>query len=70
MGLSIEELDLQSADYLPAREVMGMMGGGGGSGLRNFFAQNGLVNVGVNVQDVDVIDDVTANVLSVVAGGH
>lgn len=27
MGLSIEELDLQATEYLPAREVMSSMGG-------------------------------------------
>jgi hypothetical protein len=58
MGLPIEELELQSTDYLPAREVMSGFGGGHGSG--HLFLQEGLVNVGVNFQDikVSVIDDI------------
>jgi hypothetical protein len=34
MGLSIEELELQSTECLPAREVMSLLGGhpGGGAG--------------------------------------
>ena len=55
MGLSIDELELQSTDYLPAREVMSGFGGGHGGHL---FLQQGVVNVGVNVQDVDILSDI------------
>jgi hypothetical protein len=56
MALSITELELQSTEYLPAREVMTSMGGGprhihtadGPSG--NSF-EGGILN-GTNVQDV------------------
>lgn len=59
MGLSIDELELQSTDYLPAREVMSGFGGGcGGGGCGHLFLQQGLVNVGVNVQDVNVLSDI------------
>jgi hypothetical protein len=53
MGLSIEELELQSAEYLPAREVMTGFGGGPGKTLLG-----GLVNVGVDVHDVNVFKDI------------
>jgi hypothetical protein len=53
MGLSIEELQLQSADYLPAREVMTGFGGGHGKNLLG-----GLVNVGVDVHDINVVKDI------------
>jgi hypothetical protein len=53
MGLSIEELQLQSADYLPAREVMTGFGGGHGKTLLG-----GLVNVGVDVHDVNIVKDI------------
>lgn len=53
MGLSIEELELQSAEYLPAREVMTGFGGGHSKNLLG-----GLVNIGVDVHDVDVVKDV------------
>ena len=53
MGLSIEELELQSAEYLPAREVMTGLGGGHGKTLLG-----GLVNVGVDVHDVNIVKDV------------
>lgn len=56
MGLSNEELELQSTEYLPAREVMTGLGGHGGHGLF------GLVNVDVDVDDVNVVKDV--NVLT------
>ncbi|MGH9211063.1 MAG: hypothetical protein ACRD2C_10315 [Acidimicrobiales bacterium] len=56
MGLSIDELELQSTDYLPAREVMSGFGGGHGGG--HLFLQQGLVNVGVNVQDVNILSDI------------
>jgi len=54
MGLSIDQLELQSADYLPAREVMS--GFGGGSGDNHLFLQQGVANVGVNVQDVNILN--------------
>ena len=53
MGLSIEELQLQSAAYLPAREVMTGFGGGHSKNLLG-----GLVNVGVDVHDIDVVKDI------------
>jgi hypothetical protein len=53
MGLSVEELQLQSAEYLPAREVMTGFGGGHSKNLLG-----GLVNVGVDVHDVNVIKDI------------
>jgi hypothetical protein len=53
MGLSIEELQLQSAEYLPAREVMTGFGGGHSKNLLG-----GLVNVGVDVHDVNIVKDV------------
>ena len=53
MAFSNEELELQSTEYLPAREVMTGLGGGGGRGW--VF---GLVNADADVHDVDVIKDV------------
>jgi hypothetical protein len=53
MGLSIEELELQSAEYLPAREVMTGFGGGHSKNLLG-----GLVNVGVDVHDIDIVKDI------------
>jgi hypothetical protein len=53
MGLSVEELQLQSAEYLPAREVMTGFCGGHSKNLLG-----GLVNVGVDVHDVNVIKDI------------
>ena len=53
MGLSVEELQLQSAEYLPAREVMTGFGGGHSKNLLG-----GLVNVGVDVHDINVIKDI------------
>jgi hypothetical protein len=53
MGLSIEELELQSAEYLPAREVMTGFGGGHSKNLLG-----GLVNVGVDVHDINIVKDV------------
>lgn len=54
MALSNEELELQSAEYLPAREVMTGLGGHGHGG--DWLL--GLVNVNADVHDVDVIKDV------------
>ena len=54
MGLTNEELELQSAEYLPAREVMTGLGGGHGKG--DLFG--GLVAVDLDVHDVDVVKDV------------
>lgn len=53
MGLTNEELELQSAEYLPAREVMTSMGGGHGKGVFG-----GLVAVDLDVHDVNVVKDV------------
>ena len=50
MALSNDELQSQSADYLPAREVMSLLGGGCGWGCGS------LVNV--NVHDVDIVKDI------------
>ena len=56
MALTNEELELQSAEYLPAREVMTGLGGHGhGHGSDLLF---GLVNVNADVHDVDVVKDV------------
>jgi len=54
MALSNEELELQSAEYLPAREVM--TGWGGGCCKPGVFG--GLVATSVNVHDVNVVKDV------------
>lgn len=54
MALSNEELELQSTDLLPAREVMTGLGGHGHGGDLLF----GLVNVNADVHDVDVVKDV------------
>lgn len=54
MALSNEELELQSTEYLPAREVMTGLGGHG-HGAGWVF---GLVNVDADVHDVDVVKDV------------
>lgn len=56
MGLSIEDLDLQTTEYLPAREVMSAMGGG--HGFDNQTA--GLANTNVDVHDINlgIIQDV------------
>ena len=54
MGLTNEELELQSAEYLPAREVM--TGLGGGHGKSDLFG--GLVAVDLDVHDVDVVKDI------------
>jgi len=53
MALSNEELELQSAEYLPAREVMTGLGGHGKP-----WVLGGLVGVGVDVHDVNVVKDV------------
>ena len=53
MALSNEELELQSAEYLPAREVMTGFGGGHSKNLLG-----GLVNVGVDVHDINIVKDV------------
>lgn len=55
MGLSIEELELQSTDYLPAREVMSGLGCGHGHGCSWF--QQGLVNLN-DVNGISVIEDI------------
>ncbi|HEY8453867.1 MAG TPA: hypothetical protein VIL54_17020 [Natronosporangium sp.] len=54
MALSYEELELQSTELLPAREVMTGLGGHGHGGDLLF----GLINVNADVHDVDVIKDV------------
>lgn len=54
MGLSNEELELQSAEYLPAREVMTGLGGGHGK----YGVLGGLVAVDLDVHDVNVVKDV------------
>jgi hypothetical protein len=56
MGLSIEELDLQSTEYLPAREVMSSMGGG--PHVDNETA--GVATTDVDIHDVNlgIIQDV------------
>ena len=53
MALSNEELELQSTEYLPAREVMTGLGGHGHHGLCG-----GLVNIDTHVHDIDVVKDV------------
>jgi hypothetical protein len=54
MALTNEELELQSAEYLPAREVM--TGLGGGHGHCGVFG--GLVAVDLDIQEVDVVKDI------------
>ena len=54
MGLTNEELELQAAEYLPAREVM--TGLGGGHGKPGLFG--GLVAVDLDIHDVNVVKDV------------
>lgn len=52
MAFSNEELELQSTEYLPAREVMTGLGGHG----HNCFS--GLLNVDADVHDIDIVKDV------------
>jgi hypothetical protein len=54
MALSNEELELQSAEYLPAREVMTGLGGHGG----HHGLCGGLVNIDTDVHDVNIVKDV------------
>jgi hypothetical protein len=60
MGLSIEELELQSSECLPAREVMTMVGGGGNHNGHCHFAHTneqsgaGLIPLNLNLEDVQV----------------
>jgi hypothetical protein len=54
MALSNEELELQSAEYLPAREVMTSWGGG----CCKPGVLGGLVASNVNIHDVNVVKDV------------
>jgi len=54
MALSNEELELQSAEYLPAREVM--TGLGGGCCKPGVFG--GLIATNVDIHDVNVVKDV------------
>ena len=73
MALSIRELELQSTEYLPAREVMTTFGNDGGHGGHtvdgsdgNTYA-GGLLN-GINVQDVltDInVEDVQVGLVNV-----
>ncbi|HMG43342.1 MAG TPA: hypothetical protein VK611_18580 [Acidimicrobiales bacterium] len=53
MALSNDELELQSTEYLPAREVMTGLGGNGHNWLCG-----GLVNVDADVHDIDIVKDV------------
>jgi hypothetical protein len=66
MGLSIEELQLQATEYLPAREVMTGLGGCGGSCPNFQNNEGGVINVGLNVNDV-----LNKNsILNVLSGGY
>ena len=58
MALSIEELELQSTTYLPAREVMTGFGGGHSHCGGGFFLQDGLVNTNVNVHDINILNGI------------
>lgn len=63
MGLSIEELELQSTECLPAREVMsalgGHPGGGAGNGPGNEAMYDnewgGLVAADIDLQQINVL---------------
>jgi hypothetical protein len=54
MALSHEELELQSADFLPAREVMTSWGGG----CCKPGVFGGLITNNVNVHDINIVKDV------------
>lgn len=54
MALSTDELQSQSADYLPAREVMSLLGGGGGG----WWGHGGGGLIDVDVHDVDVVKNI------------
>lgn len=64
MGLSIEELELQSSECLPAREVMTVLGNhGGGGGTCNVDDSNtnaqgslGLIAANVNTGDIGILN--------------
>lgn len=55
MALSNDELQGQSAEHLPAREVMSLFGGGGCNGWW-YDCDGGLVDV--DVHDVDIAKDI------------
>jgi hypothetical protein len=57
MGLSIEELDLQSTECLPAREVMSAMGGG--HGVDNETAGVAATDVDIHDVNLGILQDVT-----------
>lgn len=61
MGLSIEELQLQSSECLPAREVLTLLGGRGGQSCdadsSNTNNQYGVINVGTG----DIVEVASGN---------
>jgi hypothetical protein len=70
MGLSIEELELQSTECLPTREVMstlgGHPGGGAGNGAGNAALHDdewgGLVGADTDVQQLNVLGVQNTNI--------
>lgn len=60
MGLSIEELELESSECLPAREVLTVLGGGKGgscsadSSTDNHQAATGVVAANVGTGDIGI----------------
>jgi hypothetical protein len=61
MGLSIEELELQSSECLPAREVMTVLGGKGAScnadsSTENNQASQGVIAANVGTGDIGILN--------------
>jgi hypothetical protein len=77
MGLSIEELELQSSECLPAREVMTLLNGGGGNNnggssgstciVNHGDSQNalGLIPINVSVDNAGIANGNTVQVCDV-----
>jgi hypothetical protein len=70
MGLSIEELQVQSAECLPAREVMSLLGGYPGGGAGNAPGNTalhdnewgGLVGADIDLQQINVLGVQNVNI--------
>jgi hypothetical protein len=65
MALSFEELDTQSAEALPAREVMSSIGSSYWGPSSNVY-MGGIAN-GINIQDF-LNNDLSVNVLNIANG--